>query len=568
MIKRDLTPKLRVAARTSPSITLTGPRQSGKTTLCQAVFSQHPYATLEAPDIRAFAAEDPRAFLAQFPDGAIIDEVQRLPDLLSYLQGVIDADPAPGRWILTGSQNLSLLESVSQSLAGRTAVYNLLPLTRGEIERFPQHPKRLEETLLSGAYPRIFDHKLDPSDWLRSYVATYVERDVRTISNVGDLATFQRFVELCAGRTAQLVNYSSLADDCGVSQPSAKAWLSILETNFLTFRLPAFHSNLRKRLVKMPKLHFYDTGLVCWLLGIRTAEQLRTHPLRGPIFETWVVSEIAKYRTNRGETGGLSFYRDRNGAEADLIIEHPSRTTLVEAKSAETASSGLFDTTRRVRRYLTQSPRPCSVVVAYGGDQIQHRAAGSLMPWHKLHEAGFWESAPVVSVFAAGQPIAGASVLALFPDETFMGPMTTDEGGEARLDMPSAQRPMTVFVAAEGFAARVEHHWIPAERTLAVELEALSEGGSAVFPEERGRVPGLEESVTFSRDQHERTWIASKNIAINGKNRSMAAFEIGEEMCLSSRGQEVFVRVVDLLGRSVLVQYRRASESRPNGSPA
>ena len=387
MITRDLTPKLKEAARTFPSITLTGPRQSGKTTLCRAIFHEHRYTTLESPDIRAFATEDPRGFLAQFPRGAIIDEVQRAPDLLSYLQGIIDDDPVPGRWILTGSQNLSLLESVRQSLAGRTAVYYLLPLTRAEVERFPRFPESLEETLFAGSFPRIFDYDLDPSDWIRSYVATYIERDVRTISNVGNLATFQRFVELCAGRTAQLLNFSSLAGDCGISQPSARAWLSILETGFLTFRLPAFHSNLRKRLVKMPKLHFYDTGLVCWLLGIRTPEQLRNHPLRGPIFETWVVSEIAKYRTNQGETGGLSFYRDRNGAEADLIIEHPSHIELVEAKSADTASSSLFDGINRVRRHFTDLPLPCSAFVAYGGSQHQRRSRGSLIPWRNLHEA-------------------------------------------------------------------------------------------------------------------------------------------------------------------------------------
>ena len=182
-------------------------------------------------------------------------------------------------------------------------MHHLLPLTRGEVARFAWHPKSLEETLFVGGYPRIFDRNLDPVDWLRSYVATYLERDVRTISNVGDLAIFQRFVELCAGRTAQLLNYSSLANDCAISQPSAKAWASILEASFIVFRLPAFHANLRKRLVKMPKLFFYDTGLVCWLLGIRTPEQLRSHPLRGPIFETWVVSEIVKHRTNRGENG-------------------------------------------------------------------------------------------------------------------------------------------------------------------------------------------------------------------------------------------------------------------------
>ena len=390
MIDRDLAPELVRVARQFPSITLTGPRQSGKTTLCRAVFPDHPYATLEALDIRAFATEDPRGFLRQFPQGAIIDEVQRVPGILSYLQGIIDSDPEPGRWILTGSQNLSLLESVSQSLAGRTAVHYLLPLSRNEIVRFDRHPQLLEEALFAGAYPRIFDRELNPADWLRSYVATYIERDVRTISNVGDLPTFQRFVQLCAGRTAQLVNYSSLADDCGISQPTAKAWLGILETSFLTFRLPAFHANLRKRLVKMPKLYFHDTGLVCWLLGIRTAEQLRTHPLRGPIFETWVVSEIAKYRTNRGETAGLSFYRDSNGAEADLIIEHPSRITLVEAKASETPSSTLFAGAQRVQRHLSRLPRPCSVVVAYGGDQLQQRTEGSLIPWRELCKAAFW----------------------------------------------------------------------------------------------------------------------------------------------------------------------------------
>ena len=386
-VQRDLTPRLIDAAQKSPSITLTGPRQSGKTTLSRAVFPQHGYVSLEAPDARAFASEDPRAFLSQYPDGAIIDEVQRVPELLSYLQGIIDADPKPGRWILTGSQNLYLAESVSQSLAGRTAVHHLLPLARNEVVRFVQHPRTLEEAVLAGGYPRIFDQALNPSEWLRSYVATYIERDVRAISQVGDLTIFQRFVELCAGRTAQLINYSALASDCGVSQPTARAWLSILEASFIVFRLPPFHKNLGKRLVKMPKLHFYDTGLVCWLIGIRTPEQLRSHPLRGPIFETWVISEIVKHRMNLGETRGLFFYRNRDGAEVDLIIEHPSSVTLVEAKSSQTPSSSLFDGARRVRRHLVDSSLPCDVVVAYGGDQYQNRAHGRLIPWDRVHEA-------------------------------------------------------------------------------------------------------------------------------------------------------------------------------------
>ena len=253
--------------------------------------------------------------------------------------------------------------------------------------RFARHPETLEETMLAGGYPRIFDRNLDPSEWLRSYVATYIERDVRTISQVGDLGTFQRFLELCAGRTAQLINYSALASDCGISQPTARAWLGILEASFILFRLPPFHINLGKRLVKMPKLHFYDTGLVCWLIGVRTPEQLRTHPLRGPIFETWVVSEIAKHRMNLGETRGIFFYRNRDGAEVDLVIESSSQVTLVEAKSSQTPSSSLFDGARRVRRHLADSHLRCDVVVAYGGDESQDRAVGRLIPWHGVHEA-------------------------------------------------------------------------------------------------------------------------------------------------------------------------------------
>ncbi|MDE0529311.1 MAG: DUF4143 domain-containing protein [Truepera sp.] len=559
MIKRDLAPKLMRAAHQFPSITLTGPRQSGKTTLCKAVFPQHPYTTLEAPDVRAFATEDPRGFLDQFPEGAVIDEVQRVPDLLSYLQVCIDADPQPGRWILTGSQNLSLRNSISQSLAGRTAVYHLLPLTRSEIVRFDRHPQSLEETLLAGAYPRIFDRDLDPADWLRSYVATYIERDVRAISNVGDLVTFQRFVELCAGRTAQLLNYSSLAGDCGISQPSAKAWLSILEASFVTFRLPAFHSNLRKRLVKMPKLHFCDTGLVCWLLGIRTPEHLRSHPLRGPIFETWVVSEIVKHRANRGETGvhGLSFYRDRNGAEADLIIEHPARLTLVEAKSAKTASSSWFDGARRVWRHLTALPRRCDVVVCYGGDQFQRRADGELTPWSRLREVGLGESAFSVSVSADDRPIAGARVLALSPNNT-RKEAGTDKSGEAILDLHSAHPPLTIFVAAAGLAAHVERDWIPAERALNVELSTLPNGGAVIFENATGQVPILQGRLNPILDNLGRTYLHADNIAINGGLRQPVDFTLGEELHLAdAEGREASVRIVKIVGRSVLVQYRQ-----------
>ena len=479
MIYRDLTLEIIKAATRAPAITLTGPRQSGKTLLCRALFPDHPYRTLEDPDQRAFALEDPRTFLAQFPDGAVIDEVQRVPGLLSYLQGIIDNNPVPGRWILSGSQNLSLLESISQSLAGRTEVHQLLPLTWSEISRFAKYPKRLEDILFSGGYPRIFDRELEPPAWLRSYVATYLERDVRMLGNVGDLVTFQRFVELCAGRTGQLLNYSSLANDCGISQPTAKTWFSILEASFIAFRLPAFSFRLRKRLVKMPKLYFYDTGLVCWLLGIREAQQLLTHPLRGAIFETWITSEILKHRTNQGETRGLSFYRDSNGAEVDLVIEQPDGITLLEAKSSATPAKRLFDSVRRVQRHFPDAPLP-ELTVVYGGEEFQQRAEGRLIPWRMLRATALPDAGAVVRVSSGGHPLASADILALFPNKTFKSAQT-DEHGEARLDLHSIHLPMTVFVTANGFRAHLQQNWVPAEQILHINLAPLQSGGVGNF---------------------------------------------------------------------------------------
>ena len=393
MIVRDLSLALRAAAGRAPVVTLTGPRQSGKTTLCRTLFGDRPYLSLEAPDVRAFADGDPRGFLAQFPGGAVLDEVQRVPDLVSYLQGLVDDDPVHGRWILTGSQNFALRAAISQSLAGRTDVLELLPLTWGEIQRFRKIPRTLDEMLLASGFPRVFDRELEPAPWLRAYVNTYVERDVRQLVNVGDLGAFQRFLELCAGRTGQLLNLSSLAGDCGISQPTARTWLSVLEASYILFRLPPFHANLRKRLVKAPKLMFHDAGLACWLLGIRDPAQLRAHPLRGAIFETWVVSEAQKLVTNRGAAGrrdpGLSFYRDRNGAEVDLVIDWGDRLTLVECKSGATPSGGLLAGARRVARHFAGSGRLVKPAVVYGGDQEQRRSAGRIVPWTMLEELVF-----------------------------------------------------------------------------------------------------------------------------------------------------------------------------------
>jgi len=383
VIPRTLGRRLRALSRAFPVVTVTGPRQSGKTTLCRATFPAKPYASLEAPDVRAFAREDPRGFLAQYPAGAVLDEVQRAPDLLSYVQTIVDENPARGRFILTGSANFALLESVSQSLAGRTALLNLLPLGLEEVRRFGSIPADLYEVLWRGSFPAVFDRGLDPRDWYSAYVGTYLERDVRTLLAVGDLQAFQTFLRLAAGRVAQLVNLSALGSDAGVTHNTARAWLSVLEASFVAWRLPAFHANVSKRLIRTPKLHFVDTGLVCFLLGIRSADDLREHPLRGPIFETWVASEILKARAHRGGHGGLSFFQDRTGREVDVLVEEGRSVTAVEVKSGQTIAA---DASRGLRAFDavnagSVTPRRVAHRLVYGGALRQRRSGIDIVPW-------------------------------------------------------------------------------------------------------------------------------------------------------------------------------------------
>lgn len=391
MIPRTLARRLRALARAFPIVTVTGPRQSGKTTLCRATFPAKPYASLEAPDVRAFAREDPRGFLAQYPAGVVLDEVQHAPDLPSYIQTIVDEDPARGRFILTGSANFALLESVSQSLAGRTALLNLLPLGLEEVRRFGPVPADLYDVLWRGTFPAVFDRGLDPRDWYSSYVGTYLERDVRTLLAVGDLQAFQTFLRLAAGRVAQLVNLSALGSEAGVTHNTARAWLSVLEASFVAWRLPAFHANVSKRLIRTPKLHFVDTGLVCFLLGIRSADDLRYHPLRGPIFETWAASEILKARAHRGELGGLSFFQDRTGREVDVLVEGGQAVTAVEVKSGQTIAA---DASRGLRAFdavnaASAAPRRVAHRLIYGGALRQRRSGIDIVPWSSVDGCGW-----------------------------------------------------------------------------------------------------------------------------------------------------------------------------------
>jgi predicted AAA+ superfamily ATPase len=387
MIDRNAGPTLKRLVRSFPVVTVTGPRQSGKTTLCRMTFPDLKYVSLETPSTRSFAMDDPEGFLKTIAGGAVVDEIQRAPELTSYLQGAVDENPQPGRFILTGSRNFSIMETVSQSLAGRTGLLELLPFDLSECRRFPAPPMGLFDTLLHGGYPPIHDRQPELDDWMAAYVGTYIERDVRQILNVGSLLTFQTFVKLCAGRCGQLVNLSGLGADAGVDHKTAQAWLSVLEASYIAWRLPPWHGNLNKRLVRTPKLYFTDTGLMCSLLGIRTAEQLITHPLRGAVFENWVLSEIRKQYANLGRRAEIFFYRDRKGHEVDLLIPRPAGGLAVEVKSSQTFNAASFSGLEKLK--ALPGFGEYSTAVVYGGEDGQERSRGRVVPW--------WDAASLVS---------------------------------------------------------------------------------------------------------------------------------------------------------------------------
>lgn len=379
MIVRNLQDILKEVSTTYPIVTVTGPRQSGKTTLCRGVFPHLEYVNLELPANRTFATQDPRGFLREYSQGAILDEIQRVPELTSYLQVEVDEDPAFGRFILTGSHNFAVREAVSQSLAGRTAILELMPLTLEEYRRFPDCPTDRFDLMLAGGYPAIPHRKADPARWLIDYTTNYVERDVRRVQNIGDLAAFQGFMALCAGRSGQLLNLSALGADAGISHMTARQWLSVLEAGYIVFRMTPWFANINKRLVKTPKLYFYDTGLVCSLLGITTRQQLMLHPLRGAIFENWVVGEIRKTVYNSGWRPRHHFFRDRSGFEVDLYLPDLDGPRAVEVKSGETISSSYFKALFKLRKLLNQPDLSLSLI--YGGDKSYQHSGVNIVPW-------------------------------------------------------------------------------------------------------------------------------------------------------------------------------------------
>jgi predicted AAA+ superfamily ATPase len=384
LINRTIETTLNHLSNQYPVVTITGPRQSGKTTLCRKVFIDKPYANLESPDIRQFAIDDPRRFLAQYPDGAVFDEIQRVPDLVSYLQPMVDEDQREGRFILTGSQQFEVSNTTNQSLAGRSALVKLLPFSMAEIKSGHSLPD-IDTLLYHGFYPRLWDKKLNPTQALGDYFETYIERDLRQLVTIKDLNLFQRFIKLCAGRIGQLLNMNSLANDVGVSHTTARNWLSLLEASYIVFILPPYYKNISKRLVKSPKLYFYDVGLAAFLLGIDHPKQIARDPLRGNLFENMVVIEALKYRFNRGKRSNLYFYRDSKGNEVDLILVYGADLFPIEIKAGMTITRDYFKGLKHFAKvFPDHSPKGGGLV--YAGDQSQSRADVLVVPYTKLNK--------------------------------------------------------------------------------------------------------------------------------------------------------------------------------------
>lgn len=384
MINRHASSAIKKIAKGYPVAVITGPRQSGKTTLARFIFKRKAYVSLEDPDQMEFANEDPKGFLAKYPDGAILDEVQRCPSLFSYLQGIVDQGNKMGMFVLAGSQQFGLISKITQSLAGRAGFLELLPLSLQELKAGKIMPADLDALLLKGFYPPVYDRKVSPASWYANYVLTYLERDVRQIIGVRSLTLFQRFVRMCAARTGQLLNLSSLANDCGITHNTAKSWLSVLEASYIIFTLKPHHKNFGKRLVKTPKLYFHDTGLAAWLLGINDAKHLSIHAMRGALFENLIVCELIKGLYNRGLRSKLYFWRDNIGNEIDVLVEQSNTLLPIEIKSGQTINTDYFSGIGKwldVAGHVAGSPH-----LIYGGKESHQRSGVKVLSWRDTNE--------------------------------------------------------------------------------------------------------------------------------------------------------------------------------------
>jgi predicted AAA+ superfamily ATPase len=381
MIYRTLEEKLRQLMRLYPVVSVTGPRQSGKTTLIRNTFSHLPYVNLENPDNRALALNDPRLFLSNYPQGAVLDEIQRTPLLFSYIQGIVDENEQV-KFVLSGSQNFLLSEQISQSLAGRVGILQLLPFSMLELKSANLLSDSYEEVAVRGFYPRIFDKGIPAEDFYPNYMRTYVERDVRQLTQVGNLTTFSTFVKLCAGRVGQLLNMSELSNDAGIAVNTVKSWLNILEASYIVFRLYPHYKNFSKRLIKMPKLYFYDTGLLSYLLTINTPQDLFVHFARGAIFENLIITELIKNAYHRGNAPQLYFWRDHRGREIDLIVEKGQQLIPVEIKSGVTKTMDYFRNLSYWNELSGNAPDVSYVV--YGGSETLNTKQGRLISWQSF----------------------------------------------------------------------------------------------------------------------------------------------------------------------------------------
>ncbi|MCF1750486.1 ATP-binding protein [Mariniradius sediminis] len=383
LISRHIVAAIEALIPKYPIIALTGPRQSGKTTLLKSLFKGYRYVSLENPDHRSFAESDPNGFLREYDRHVIFDEVQRVPALFSYLQGKVDErSPETGIYVLSGSQNFHLMERITQSLAGRVAIFKLFPLDTQELEHAGLLENDFLDQMIKGFYPAIYDKEIPSKTFYSNYIQTYINRDVSELIAVRDMRLFQNFLALCAGRAGQLLNLNSLANECGISQPTAKAWLSALEHSYITFQLYPYHKNFNKRIIKTPKLYFYDTGLLAHLLKIQNAEQIIANPLKGAIFENMVIADYLKQMHHRNDLSDLWFWRDTSGNEIDLIVDKGFEKTIVEIKATQTILSNLMD---GLAKFEAISDEPISKkILVYGGDQFQSRTMADVVPWSKF----------------------------------------------------------------------------------------------------------------------------------------------------------------------------------------